>query len=126
MSEPDENAEFPGPYPPGTYWILHRPQDNIVEATDRYDWADGERVLSRFEIRPGRTAVLEAGERKYEFTASISPFFESSGETIQTSNGEPVEFQWNGLPSAWLPIDYLADDIDSALAGGRSRNAKLR
>lgn len=95
----------------GCYWILHRPQDRITGASERYDWADGERVLSRVEIRPGRYATLEAGERIYEFAASVSPFFESSGEVLQTSNGEQIEFGWKSFPSVWMPIDYIADDM---------------
>ncbi|MGH9631610.1 MAG: hypothetical protein ACRD7E_25165, partial [Bryobacteraceae bacterium] len=48
-----------GLLPPGSYWLLHRTTDALLEAEQRYDWPDGERTLSFFRISPGMKVTLD-------------------------------------------------------------------
>ncbi len=98
-----------GPLPAGRYWLLHRNADTLVGAEQRYEWLDGERVLSLFRVHPGAEAKLESGAgSSWRFTAARTPFFDVVGERLAHEDGEPICFGWPEMPSIWLP----AEDTD--------------
>lgn len=99
------------PLPAGRYWLLHRAGDMLVGAEQRYDWLDGERVLSLFRVRPATEARLESGEGvSWRFTAALIPFFDAVGERLAHEAGEPVCFGWSEMPFIWLPTDEMDEE----------------
>ena len=95
-----------GSFPPGHYWLLHRAGDTLVGAEQRYDWSDGKRVLSLFEVRPGSEVRLESGPGKHwRFAATLTPFFDAVGQRLLHESPEPICFCWSELPFIWLPAE---------------------
>ena len=95
-----------GPIPSGRYWLLHHANDTLLGAEQRYEWPDGERALSLFQIRPGTGVKLESGSGgPWSFAAALLPFFDAVGERLAHEADEPVYFGWAELPSIWLPAD---------------------
>ena len=69
----------------GHYWLLHRAADTLVGAEQRYDWSDGRRALSLFEIRPGAEVRLESGPGgPWRFAAALTPFFNAVATASRT------------------------------------------
>src|SRR5207245_3830164 len=88
-----------GLFPAGRYWLLHRAADTLVGSEQRYDWSDGERALSLFEVRPGAEVRLESGSGgPWRFAAALTPFFDAVGECVAHEAAEPVSFGWSEMP----------------------------
>jgi hypothetical protein len=97
-----------GPIPSGRYWLLHRAADSIDRAEQRYDWPDGERALSLFQVRPGAEAKLESeAGGPWRFAAALTAFLDAVGERLAHEAGEPVCFGWLDLPFVWLPVEEM-------------------
>lgn len=95
-----------GLLPAGRYWLLHRATDTMVSAEQHYDWSDGERALSLFEVRPGTEVRLESGSGgPWRFAAALTPFFDAVGGRIAHEAVEPVCFGWSEMPFIWLPAE---------------------
>jgi hypothetical protein len=95
-----------GSLPAGHYWLLHRATDTLVGAEQRYDWADEERALSLFEVRPGAEVRLESGSGgPWRFAAALTPFFDAVGGRVAHEAAEPVCFGWSEMPFIWLPAE---------------------
>lgn len=95
-----------GLLPAGHYWLLHRATDMLVGAEQRYDWSDGERALSLFEVRPGTEVRLESGSGgPWRFAAALTPFFDAVGQRLAHESAEPVCFGWSEMPFIWLPAE---------------------
>ena len=43
----------------GSYWVIHAIQHRLSPANIRYEWLDGEHVVSLLELRPGSDTQLE-------------------------------------------------------------------
>lgn len=95
-----------GPIPPGDYWLLHRAEDSVFGADQTYGWPEDGRALTFLTVRPGTEATLEspAGGR-WVFSAALTPFFDHVGRTLTHEGGEPIHYDWNGLPFVWLPAE---------------------
>ena len=103
-----------GPIPAGRYWLLHRATDTLVGAEQRYEWPDGERALSLFQIRPGAEVKLESGSGgPWPFAAALLPFFDAVGERLAHEAGEPIYFGWAELPFIWLPAEANEEECIS-------------
>lgn len=95
--------------PAGSYWLLHRASDMLIGAEQRYDWPNGERALSLFEVRPGTEVSLESElGGPWRFAAALKPFFDAVGKRLAHEAGEHICFGWSELPFIWL----LAEETD--------------
>jgi len=101
-----------GRIPAGSYWLLHRANDTLTGAEERYEWPDGNRALSFFRIRPGCEISLHGGAGgAWSLVGAFSPFFEAPGDQLSCETREPLCFGWSELPAIWM----LAEQVDAEL-----------
>lgn len=92
--------------PPGTYWLLHRANDNVIGALQTYEFGDNQRAVSLVQVGPRAGATLEDGTgRSWQFKPMVTPFLETVGEHLAEEGGSRVHFGWNRLPYVWLPAE---------------------
>jgi len=97
--------------PPGSYWLLHRAADIVNGAVQTYEFGDNRRSVSLLKLGPGIEVALETDQgSRWQFKATVTPFFDVQGERLSEEGGNWIHFGWNNLPFVWLPSEEAQPD----------------